>query len=696
MSIVLGIDTGGTFTDGVVINLDTKEILASTKSSTTHQDLMIGIHNTINQLPQSWLEQVDYLALSTTLATNAIVESRGCRVGLLLLGFSPKAELPQCEYRILHGKHNIRGEETEPLDLEEIKEEIESLRDKVDAVAVSGIFSIRNDAHEKTVKEMVRKILKCPVVAAHELSSVIGMQERTVTAVLNARLLYIIDELLNAVRTVLDEKKLDIPIMVVKGDGSLMNESVARERPIETILSGPAASIIGATFLSDVREGIVLDMGGTTTDIAILRQGLPRLDENGAKVGGWHTRVSAVEATTFGLGGDSHICYDDTTREWRIGPRRSWPVSVICRQYPHYLDELKQISLSPVGLLGHEAVEGYLLLHHPSPHTELTEEQRKVIEIVKEAPHTLVEISRCLETNPNFLSIEPLVDHGILGTVGFTPTDLLHFAGECEIGSQEAGTLAAHLVAQTHHFQLSELTETLKQAMTEQMYRVILDSMWTYEKKDLNPFAKETVMEYFLENSFGKKQGPLVSTDISLSLPVVGIGAPTEFWLPAACEKLHTDAIFPSHHGVANAVGAAAGKVMNIYRILVQNHDTSGIEVYAPWGKSHFKPSEHKDEIGERTPMETAIELAIQEGKKRMTVEMQLQGMNDYEVLVDRKDSKVGREGSGAHLHIECHIEIVAVGRPKNRVVQEKQKSLLGKFWGKDKKADFSKLPTVQ
>ena len=72
MSIVLGIDTGGTFTDGVVINLDTKEILASTKSSTTHQDLMIGIHNTINQLPQSWLEQVDYLALSTTLALSLI------------------------------------------------------------------------------------------------------------------------------------------------------------------------------------------------------------------------------------------------------------------------------------------------------------------------------------------------------------------------------------------------------------------------------------------------------------------------------------------------------------------------------------------------------------------------------------------------------------------------------------------------
>ncbi|MDO4541566.1 MAG: hydantoinase/oxoprolinase family protein, partial [Bacillota bacterium] len=340
MSVVLGIDTGGTFTDGVIIDLSTKEIKTAAKSPTTHHDLIIGIRNALNQLSSEDMAQVEYISLSTTLATNAIVENRGCRVGLLLLGLDIDQGLPQCEIKTLPGRYNIRGEETEALDLEATAQAIEELRHKVDAVAVSGIFSVRNPGHETTVKAMVRKSLGLPVVAAHELSSVLGMKERAVTAVLNARLIYVIDQLLTAVKDILRERNLDIPIMVVKGDGSLMSESLARERPIETILSGPAASIIGANFLSDTENGIVLDMGGTTTDIAVLKNGMPRLDKEGAKVGGWRTRVEAVEATTYGLGGDSRIHYNPVRKSFEAGPRRSWPVAVTCRDYPHYLDEL--------------------------------------------------------------------------------------------------------------------------------------------------------------------------------------------------------------------------------------------------------------------------------------------------------------------------------------------------------------------
>ena len=694
MSHVLGIDTGGTFTDGIILNLETKEILAAVKSPTTHKDLIIGISNTIEHLPYDLLKTVDYLSLSTTLATNAIVENRGCRVGLLLLGAEPSADLPQCEYQILPGTMNIRGEETVPLDLEETRKAIESFRGKVDAVAVSGIFSIRNDNHEKTVKQIVRETLHCPVVAAHELSSVIGMQERTVTAVLNARLLYVIDELLNATRTVLDRKKLDIPIMVVKGDGSLMNESIARERPIETILSGPAASIIGATFLSNIQDGIVLDMGGTTTDIAILHRGVPRLDPNGAKVGGWHTRVSAVEATTFGLGGDSRIHFDEQERQWKLGPRRSWPVSVICKKYPNYFEELQQISLAPPGLTKYELVDGYFLLHQPSTYTQLSELQEKALEIVKDAPHTLVEISRQLQINPNFLSLDSLVDHGILGTVGFTPTDILQLKGHYHAGKEEAAMLALDLLAKNHGYKTSVLIDIIEETMTKQMCRVILDSMWTYEKEDLDPFSGDHAIEYFIENALGKRHSSLISNSISLNEPIIGIGAPTKSWLPPAGERLHTETIFPSHNHVANAVGAAAGKVMTIFRILVQNHDTAGIEIYAPWGKSHFKPSEHKNEQ-EQVPMEIAVQKAIQEGKTKMEEEMARQGINQYEILVEQKDSKIDGPNSGFRLHIETNIEIAAVGLPQNRVNQPQQKSLLGKFWGKDKNPDFSKLPTV-
>ncbi len=130
MAIVLGIDTGGTYTDGIVINVETKEIMATTKANTTHHDLMIGIRNCINQLEYDHMEQIDYVSLSTTLATNAIVEGRGSRVGLLLLGVEPVKELPHCEYVVLPGGCDLRGDIIEELDLEKTKEAINAIREK--------------------------------------------------------------------------------------------------------------------------------------------------------------------------------------------------------------------------------------------------------------------------------------------------------------------------------------------------------------------------------------------------------------------------------------------------------------------------------------------------------------------------------------------------------------------------------------
>ena len=127
-----------------------------------------------------------------------------------------------------------------------------------------------------------------------------------------------------------------------------------------------------------------------------------------------------------------------------IRPRRSWPVSVICKKYPNYFEELQQISLAPPGLTKYELVDGYFLLHQPSTYTQLSELQEKALEIVKRrSPHTLVEISRQLQINPNFLSLDSLVDHGILGTVGFTPYGYSAIKGHYHAGKEEAAMLAS-------------------------------------------------------------------------------------------------------------------------------------------------------------------------------------------------------------------------------------------------------------
>lgn len=324
MSLILGIDTGGTYTDGVIVELEHKKILNKAKALTTREDLAIGIRNCIYNLDFIEFDQISVVSLSTTLATNAIVEGRGCSVGLLMIGHEPIGKVPVEHYAVLTGGHNIHGRPLEELDEDEIRESIMELKGKVEAVAISGYLSVRNPAHELRVKELVEEILDLPVVCAHQLTTSLGLHERTVTAVLNARLIPIITELIESVKVVLREKKIDASVMIVKGDGSLMGETIAKEKPIETILSGPAASIIGGTFLTDTKDALVFDMGGTTTDIAILKNGAPRINREGAMVGGWLTRVQAAEIFTYGLGGDSYL---QLSRDGnlQVGPKEYCP-----------------------------------------------------------------------------------------------------------------------------------------------------------------------------------------------------------------------------------------------------------------------------------------------------------------------------------------------------------------------------------
>ncbi len=625
----------------------------------------MGIRNVIGQIITE-KDQIDYAALSTTLATNALVEDRGCRVGALILGYRLEESLPQCECVFLPGCMDIMGRETEALDIEMTREAIENLRGKVDAVAVSGFFSVRNPDHEEEVKSLVREILGLPTVAAHELTTALGLKERTVTAILNARLLSVIDQLMNAAKAALKEKGFDVPIMIVKGDGSLMNESVARERPIETILSGPAASIIGATYLHGSEQGLVLDMGGTTTDIAVLKDGRPRLDSEGAKVGGWRTRVAATDANTFGLGGDSRIFYDQIKNELLLGPRRVLPIYSIAEKYPQYIEELKHLRFRKSAVITHETVEGYQILEAPDTVEGLSEVHQQILEILADGPHTVITIGEKIGKDPNLLTFEPLVKHGVIGLIGYTPTDLLHVTGDYTAGDPKGPQLAAELMARRWGLPLDAFLRKTRMAIIEKLCRVILDSVLDYEKapkKENSP-----MVEYFIENALWGKKDSLMAHGFSLKIPIIGIGAPVKAWLPQVAEKFHTDLLLPNHYEVANAVGAAVGKVVTIYRILVQNHESEGISIYAPWGKKSYglETFANDDDQTQKARMNKVVAVAIAAGRKRMVEEMAKQGLADYDVLVEREDSTVSDGYSdNLKIYIETKLEIIAVGRPQ-------------------------------
>jgi len=303
MTIALGIDTGGTYTDAVLVDHATGEVLATAKALTTRHDLSVGIGEAMAAVFETEQtlspEVVDLVALSTTFATNAIAEGQGSPVCLLLIGYDLELmeqygfqhELVTEDVVYLRGGHDVLGNEVAPLDEDAAREAILARRDKVEAFAVSGYFGVRNPTHELRVRALVEELTELPVTCGHELTTRLNAVRRATTVALNARLVPLLRELIATVRYTLDKQAIAAPLMVVKGDGSLVRAGWAMQRPIETILSGPAASAVGAWHLAGRRNVWVVDVGGTTTDIATLNDGQPRLNSEGARVGGWRTMV---------------------------------------------------------------------------------------------------------------------------------------------------------------------------------------------------------------------------------------------------------------------------------------------------------------------------------------------------------------------------------------------------------------------
>lgn len=651
MSLILGIDTGGTYTDGVIVEMKNKKILNKAKALTTREDLAIGIRNCINNLDFHEFDKISVVSLSTTLATNATVEGRGCQVGLLMIGHEPIDKMPVQHHAVLTGGHNIHGRPLDDLDEEEIRKAILGLKGKVDAIAVSGYLSVRNPAHELRVKEMVEELLDLPVVCAHQLTTSLGFHERTVTAVLNARLLPIIAELIESVKKVLGEKQINASIMIVKGDGSLMGEAMAREKPIDTILSGPAASIIGGTFLTDTADALVLDMGGTTTDIALLKNGVPRINQEGAMVGGWLTRVQAAEIYTYGLGGDSYL---QLTREGevQVGPQRVWPLCVVAHQYPYLVDELKVNFEHNYNLMFAQATDCFMFIKK-STAERFSETEEKVIHILQDGPRSLYYLANALDLDPNLFSLQHLVNLGVVARISLTPTDILHARGTYTEWNREAARMGVAILADRIGKTEEEFIQLASEKIINDLCLTCMQSLIGGEGQSLWLKNSEDAM-YFVNKALAPKGNQMLNCSFQISMPIVGIGAPVTAWLPAMAEKMHTRLVIPPHAEVANAIGAATGKIMETVKVLIKPGESgSGYLMHAPWELHAF-------EI-----LEEATAYALEEAKRRAALAAEKAGAKDYELLVHHEDIYATANMIEGDIYVESRIEVTAVGRPE-------------------------------
>lgn len=658
---LLGIDTGGTYTDAVLFSPE-EGVKARAKSLTTRHDLSEGIRKAVeNVLEETGTDRssIRLASLSTTLATNALVEGQGGRVGLIMIGFGPedlerdglKTALGADPVVFLPGGHNVYGHETS-LEMSPLELELDLLSGSVTAFAVAGYFATRNPDHELRVRDFIRERTHLPVTCSHELSSKLGGPRRALTTLLNARLVSMIDRLIGSSEDFLKAHGIHAPLMVVRGDGALISSAEARLRPIETILSGPAASLVGARFLTGLDNAVVSDIGGTTTDVAILDNGRPRLDDEGAVVGGYRTMVQAVAMRTYGLGGDSevHVNARGLEASLVLGPRRILPLSLVAHLHGNeVIDALdRQLKATHSGRYdGRFAIRSGLPGRFASG---LTPQDEALYQQIGDKPAALNDL---LGSSMQKASLDRLVSRGLVHIAGVTPSDAMHVLGRQSQWNVDAARLALELGARTKDgtgkpiaASAEAFAEKIEQRMTRQSAEVILAAALSEDGVDgVDPARSVPV-----ERALTRKPG-VVRFALTLDRPLIGLGASAHVYYPAIAVMLGAESIIPSDAGVANAIGAVAGEISQTVLVTVTSPE-EGVFVISGGGDTVRMAGETQTlEAARRRAIEAAIAQAITNGADEPVVHLG--------EVIEAPDVE------GSRKLVEARFTATATGRPK-------------------------------
>ncbi|MHB0859373.1 MAG: hydantoinase/oxoprolinase family protein [Anaerolineae bacterium] len=662
MSIALGIDTGGTYTDAVLVEYETNHVLAHAKALTTKHNLSIGVRNAMQCVLAGREVDVRLVSLSTTLATNSIVEGHGAPICTLLIGYQGRMEagidlqreLGTPRFAFIAGGHVSTGEEWEALDLRAAAAAIVEHAPHVSAFAVSGFFGTRNPSHELAVKKLVSDLSGLPVTCGHELTHRLDAVRRATTVSLNARLIPLLCDLMNAVESSMGEWGIKAPLMVVKGDGSLMESSMARERPIETILSGPAASVVGAQHLAGGDDVVVVDMGGTTTDIAVLTDGRPRLNPQGASVGRWRTMVEAIDVHTVGLGGDSRVWFDEG-RELHVGPRRVVPLCLLAAENPDVLETLQRQVARPYNR--HDVPGEFFLLQrdclpadgeHPSFEPAL-------FALLRRGPADLDQVNRVLQYPRLYHAyLDGLERQGILIRAGLTPTDAAHVLGFYSDWSQEAAVLGAQLLARRLGISGEELCHRILRQTSAGIAREVIVKLLSDDGIALSQ-TNGHLDSYLIERALRPEPNASLAFTFMTRPSVVAIGAPVRTYFPTVGEMLHGNVRIPDHMDVANAVGAVVGSVVfKVHVSVLPQAEDEGIHVHLPEEMQPFRD------------LPTALRYAEERGCALAQEGARRAGAEDIRVRVERHDQTAPvAAGWGDDLYLGTQLEVFAVGRPR-------------------------------
>ena len=663
MSFILGVDTGGTYTDAVILE-DEERVIAFSKALTTHSDLSLGIGSAIQKAVKqrnTAPEKISLVSLSTTLATNALVEGQGDRVALIMIGFKDSDlekhsifdALKGDPFLVIEGGHNYAGFEKSRLEKNKLSKWVSEIKG-VSAYAVCSQFAVRNPEHELEAAKIIRKLTDKPVSLSHQISAKLNGPKRALTAVLNARLIALIDLLIIKAEHVIKSLGILAPLMVVRGDGALISAAQAREKPIETILSGPAASIVGARWLTGETEAIISDIGGTTTDIAVLKGGKPAIDPRGASVGPYRTMVEAVAMYTFGLGGDSEVKLglEGLGGDISLGPKRVIPVALAASIEPDLIHQTLDNQLKNETPNDFDA--RFIRRTRASTEPVLSERDDKVYRRIGEQFYPMSEV---VKSRLDLQSVIKLVSMGVAQISAVTPSDASHVLGKSNAWDKEAAIKAIDLFARRRNGSgellagsTAQMAERIVCQLTEQTSSSILEMAFSEEKVDFGDkpdvLAKHPLTQFGLAG-----YSDLIKVNVGISKKIIGLGASAPTYYPAVGAELNCEVILPEYAGVANAIGAVVGKIVMRESGVISSPSEGKYLVHLDG-----KPVNFTSEVKALKVLEEKLtEKSIQKAKEA--------GAENVSVNIDREIKTANIENRS--VFVEASVLVEASGRPR-------------------------------
>lgn len=653
--IGLGIDAGGTYTDAVILSLSTgdlaaKSVLAKAKSLTTYHNLVEGIRDALSQLPSDLLQQVQVTSLSTTLATNSIVEGRGHKVGLIALspwdwtedqlGHSPIINVP--------GAVAITGEIITPLDDDACRAAVRRLvgDEHCAALVIAGYATVRNPELANRAREIGSQITDVPVICSHEVSRRINGIHAAQTAVANATLIPVIRSLIDSVHQALADFHVPGKLMVVKGDGTPVDESIARARPVETILSGPAASVSGARILTGLDDALVIDVGGTTTDCAVIENGHVAVSPEGARIGSWTMSVDAVEISTAGLGGDSRIDFK-SNREITIGPVRNLPFAYLAHEHKSVQAFLCNLDHRRFAGAADASALDVLVLSH-NVNLGLTDREQRLIQILTDGPVPAIDAAQMMDLPSHILlPTSRLESCGMVKRGALTPTDLLHVTGKFSRWDADASKRALEIFACMYGASAEEVLNKAMLAVTRRLFEEIIRREVSWENRKLQELPED--WQFLFNKAFDSSTNLGLGLSFSLGRPIIAIGAPAEALVMDVGKHIKAEIVVPEHADVANAIGAIGSEIVVREEILIRPGHMSNYVLHG---------SEERIEFSE---LERATAKAIEISRARARRQAILAGAIAPEVTVFRSD-RAGSVSDGGQVFLERRVTAVASG----------------------------------